>query len=169
MTLCIHLEMFAWWLHIIVKHDVTNRSIRVACSSQFPQKNFPPKCPAANFVMSCRLFLKIKFIFKKKKEDVNFPFGWRHGHFCDICRRHQLPTWRNASAGTIPSLSTCFFCFRVDGPLINAIMGASEFTSDIFFFLRGFRPIRTIPELITVLALWRLICERRWNETDTDR
>ena len=61
-----------------------------------------------------------------------------------------------------------FFCFRVDGPLINAIMGASEFTSDIFL-LRGFRPIRTIPELITSLALWRLICERRWIETDTDR
>ena len=150
------------WCH----EPVHPRRVLVSISSkEIFRQNVPRLIPWCHAVY----FLKIKFIFKKKKEDVNFPFGWRHGHFCDICRRHQLPTWRNASAGTIPSLSTCFFCFRVDGPLINAIMGASEFTSDIFFFLRGFRPIRTIPELITVLALWRLICERRWNETDTDR
>ena len=163
MTLCIHLEMFAWWLHIIVKHDVTNRSIRVACSSQFPQKNFPPKCPAANFVMSCRLFLKIKFIFKKKKEEVKVPPFLRHLPASPTSDVTEC-VGRNNSV----TFHLFFFCFRVDGPLINAIMGASEFTSDIFF-LRGFRLIRTIPELITCLALWRLICERRWNETDTDR
>ena len=168
MTLCIHLEMFAWWLHIIVKHDVTNRSIRVACSSQFPQKKFPPKCPAANSVMSCRLFLKIKFIFKKKRKTSTSRSGDVTAIFATSAGVTNFRRDGMRRPEQFRHFPLVFFCFRVDGPLINAIMGASEFTSDIFL-LRGFRPIRTIPELITVLALWRLICERRWNETDTDR